>query len=82
MSILPHLTTLTGNRTSFTINEDIRIRICIVLSGVIEDHHLKDLRHGIWLPLAFIILQIYNDFTNQHGQDLLLRAWTLVSSER
>jgi hypothetical protein len=69
MSILPYLTTMTGNWTALTIKEDIRIRICIVLSGVIEDHHLKDLRHDIWLPLALIILQIYNDFTKESDKD-------------
>ena len=60
---------LNENSIIFDVKEDIRIHICSVLSGVIKDHHLKDLRHGIWLPLAFTILQIYNDFTQDSDKD-------------
>jgi hypothetical protein len=69
MSILPYRMTLTRNRILLTIKEDVRIRICNVLSGVIEDRYLRDLRHGIWLPLTFTILRIYNSLTKESNKD-------------
>jgi hypothetical protein len=53
---------------SYSIDEAFRLRICSVLSGVIEDEHLKRLHFGIWLPLLIIILRIYIDLTG--GSDL------------
>jgi hypothetical protein len=71
ISILPYRMTLTGNWFSFTIKEDVWIRICNVLSGVIRNHHLVDLRRGIWLPLTFTILRIYNDLTKESDKDIV-----------
>lgn len=57
---------------SYSINEDFRLRICSVLSGVIDDELLKLCHFGIHLPLLIIILRIYIDLTK--GSDLEARS--------
>lgn len=46
---------------SYSINEDLRARVCSVLNGIIDDEHLSDLHLNIFLPLLIIILRIYVD---------------------
>jgi hypothetical protein len=69
ISIIPYGTKLNNYSAHYAINEEFRLRIYPVLSGVIDDQHLKDLRFGIWLPLLLIILHIYNDFTRGLDSD-------------
>jgi hypothetical protein len=72
ISIVPYRTDLQKYGPYLQITETIRCRICAVLSGVIDDQHLIDLRNGIWLPLLLIILRIYDFFTDRSDQEVRL----------
>lgn len=71
ISILPSKTKLCLSNPHYFINEDLRLRICSVLSGIIDSEHLVNLRFGIWLPLLLIILHIYNDFTRGTDSEVM-----------